>query len=307
MTAAVGASNPLEFVNTVTTSLLPAKTHIPPYIMSALGRIRHIWVSWRWFRQGQLYTNKNNLYNLMCGNIVAGLGGKCDAIRRASYVLLIANRIICCRRLISNLGDTISGLWDAVRGKYPPPINCSWKRQWKTNVFSASTEFWIREKALSFKMYMLRIWEFTVRFFKELFLLSMYILETIDAFFIDPKNPNHDVRINEIFINGASCLDEVVTAEESFLGALRNHKDIIEPLLEKLNSPISYAALERSVSKTLNGTRAFKKGLEFGGKIVQHFLYHVITGAIILSPFGDQAVKVPRPPTDSHKWTPVYV
>lgn len=240
----------LDFTQTTTYELTPSSNRLPPFLWTAFTALNKVHGIWRWYRKAELYSNPNNLTQLLTGHLVNFVVGDMLMVRIAAQCLLISTRILQCVQQQEILHNACQKWLETVKGDYPQPYKRHWVSHQTSFWISPSSAGWLEANGSYIYERLKKIAECTAVVFFHSFKLSMNMMDVIDVFNMSPSTRNEG--INEFFINGMKCLDTLVKNKKELLHGLDENRVIIEKILYR--SPISYDQLHTSVRKTLEKT-----------------------------------------------------
>lgn len=123
----------------------------------------------------------------------------------------------------------------------------------------------------------------TFDLFSRIFVLSMSIMDVIDAFCWSPATKND--AVNESFVNISKWMSTIVENKENLLEGLTENKGLIERLLKY--SPVTFDQLYSGVSSALDKTEVIhnivQKISNIGGGIVVKAGKRIVNGAMVVS------------------------
>lgn len=291
----------VDTVQQLTLNLLPAREHLPPVVwglFQPLHIIRKTWHCWRVYHQVDFLINDASFCSIIAGAKI----GNSIPVRCFAYLCLLSNRVHMCQDLAEDLSDTYRQLIDAIKGKYESPRESTWIQGQGSSPFSATFINSRQMRALIDRAKRIIICIFHL--IKEIFLLSMYLLDTLDAFFINPLDPTHDVRINELFRNFHYSIDHLVKDQELLLCSMNKNKVFIEKILTVLHSPIHFEDITTILDGALTVTRVVKKGNDVFGDFLSVWKYNALTGLASSLQFNElsQFVSYPTTPTNPREY-----
>ena len=241
---------PFSAAQAATYELTPSSYRISPTLWTAFTALNKVHWIWRCYRKAELYTQPNNLAQLLAGHLANLVIGDSLMLRIAAHCVLISTRILECIQQQHKLRDSSEMLLLAIHGYYPSPYRPSWKHSHDFFWISPSFSGWLKLKQHHLWERMRRIVECSVIILLDCFKLSMHLIDVIDTFNLSPSHRYEGV--NEFFINSMKCLDALVENKEELLKGIQANKHIIERIIS--NSPITYDQLHGAVSNALENT-----------------------------------------------------
>jgi hypothetical protein len=258
----------LKYVQTTTYSLTPEPLRLPPSIWLTFTYLNKIHGLWRWYRHAELYTHQDNLVKLLAGQVLNAVATDSLLIRVAAQCLLVATRLMQCIEQQQALIRSKDALIDNLQGRYPAPVNVEWTAAKKWSVLTSPSQFHAKVRLQNICNSTKRAFLATAILFKELFLLSMAIMDVIDAFCWSQEVKR--VALTESFINIGLWLDKTVKNRDELLKGIEANQAVIERLLK--NSPFTFTQLHAAVKNQLAVAGQLDKGLKklssIGGKTI---------------------------------------
>lgn len=277
----------VDLVNSTALDLTPGQLRLPPLLWSAFTAINRVHGLWRWYRREKLYSNPNNFSQLLAGHAVNLVFGETLLLKVAAQSLLIATRILECTQRQRELYMDLRHLLEAIKGRFPAPIDQTWIKQQPGMWISPSSAFGWRIMIISARNRISRIGAISLNVCKKVFVLSMAIMDATDAFYLSPAT--HNEGINEGFINVIKWLDAIVDQKETLLQGLNENRELVERILK--NSPFSFDQLQQTIAKALEKTEAIhtrvKKINSFGNGLIVDFGKRAINGGMVVAGLAD--------------------
>lgn len=239
-----------NFVYQTTYNFSESVLGLPKPALRLFNVVHELHGIWKWLRLGKTYTNPENFAGLIAGHGIHLAFGDSALLRVSGACLLIARRILDCVKEKKKLERSWKKLENAWNGKYLKPVKCSWQVRSAGSSVSASTAVWWK---MQFKTLWERIKRIVICFLqvcKHVFLLSMKIMDTIDAFSFDSRTTDEGVQ--QIFINGKICVDKLVENKEDLVKGLKENKSLIEKILQGVYLPVTADELIYTASKGLD-------------------------------------------------------
>jgi hypothetical protein len=228
-------------VQTATYDTTPAALRLPSPLWTAFALLNKAHSVWRWIRRIELYRNPENLAQLLAGHVVNFALGDVLLLRIAAQCLLISTRVLECVQQQTTVYHAGKRWIAAIKGDYPKPTQNIWDTHYATRGETVKS---------CLKNRMERIVRSTLSLFKHTFILSMCLMDAVDAFCLSPFTRNEG--INEGFVNAIKWLDTLTENKEELLQGLVDNQPIIEKILAK--SPFTYKQLHDGVERTLERT-----------------------------------------------------
>lgn len=291
----------INLVDTTAKSATPDTAQIPGVVQVLFTPLHYVHRLWRWYRKAEIYSNPENFVGLLGGHLLNFFAGDSVVLRVAAQCVFIATRILECIQQKIVICHAYKKLKEACQGTfaYHPP--CQWIKE--TNIslseslVSASTLNWIRLTAKTLSGRIQRIALCILRLLKEIFILSMRVMDAIESFSLSPTTRNDS--LNELFVNGTRSLDILVENKQSLLSGLKDNKEVISSILQGLNPQYNVNDLIAGVSKTMKVVETVHSGVKAinsfcGGAVVKafnHGTYHFLCG-VGLSEFAPSSLDV---------------
>lgn len=272
----------VTFTQTLTYELTPQSHRLPPFLWTTFTIINKVHSIWRWYRRIDLYRNPENLAHLLAGHFVNLTIGDKLLIRIAAQCLLIATRILECSQQQIAVYRSGKRWIEALKGHYPKTYRNSWNQKHQNLLTSPSSSFQLSTSSQILWDRIKRIVRCTLVIFIHLFKLSMCLMDTIDAFSLNPQT--YSEGINESLINMIKWLNCLVENKHELLNGISSNQEIIEKILKE--SSITYMQLHSSVIKTLEKTEATylkaKKVSQFSNGILIDLGKRILNGSMIV-------------------------
>lgn len=226
----------------------PNLYRMPPTTWAIFTTLHKIHQCWRWIRKAEIYSNPQNFQNLLAGHAVNWIVGDKLLIRIAAHCVLIMTRILAC----------VEGQI-AVHRAYQDWINSlkmthSRHRQWKTYheiiVFSPSVVNRINSTKDRLVMRIQEIMICSLCLVGELFILSMSLMEAIEAFSLNPQSRQES--INEVFVNSNYSIDQLIENKELMVSRLKHNKRLVEMILTGIGTTYKVEQLIEAVEGAIN-------------------------------------------------------
>lgn len=241
----------IDFAQATSYEMTPAGNRLPPVLWTAFIALNKVHGLWRWYRRAEVYSNPDNLAQLLSGHVVNLVLGDVLLLRIAAQCLLVSTRVLECIQQQTLLYRSAQRWVQAIKGHYPRPVKVSWNRQqvaWGSPSFVVGCQ----ENSLLLWHRIERIVNCTASVFFHSFQLSMRIMDVVDAFCLSPYTRNEG--INEGFVNIMKWLDHLVENREELLERMVDNQILIERILK--GSPITYQQLQSNIIHTLEKTEA---------------------------------------------------
>lgn len=239
----------VDFAQTTSYEMTPVGNRLPPFLWTVFTAFNKIHGVWRWYRRAEIYSNPDNLAQLLSGHAVNLILGDVLLLRVAAQCLLISTRVLECVQQQASLYRAGQRWIKAIKGHYPHPLKHTWSKHqvsWGSPSFIAEWQ----EKSRLLWHRIERIVICTSAVFFHLFQLSMRIMDVVDVFCLNPHTRNEG--INEGFVNMMKWLDHLVENKEELLEGIEANQALIERILK--GSPITYQQLQSHVVNTLEKT-----------------------------------------------------
>ena len=278
-----------SYVQTTTYDLTPPYYRLPPIVWSIFTAFNQVHSIWRWYRRVELYRKPDNLFQLFTGHVVNITIGDSLLLRVAAQSLLVATRLLECTQQQRLVKDAARECYGTLCGYYPKPNSIRWEEQRSPLGLSASTVFFCKMTLCKIYERMKRIALSVYEVAKELFTLSMTILDVIDAFCWSPAIKND--AINEGFVNLTKWLEQLVDHKDTLLTGLKENKATIEYLLQ--STPFTYEQLCNAATNTLETSQVIhscvKKISTVGGNTLLDIGTRILNGGMIVIGLADYA------------------
>ncbi len=264
-------------VQNATWGLIPATEQTPKPIWAIFKGVHYIHQLWRWYRHAEVYSNPDNFQNLMLGHVLNYVAGDNTVLRIAAQCVLIANRILTCVEQCANMFNAYQQLANAIKGNYPRHRISKWSTKQPSSIYSPSTKQWMKKGWDSAGNRVKRIAIALFCLFKEMFKLSMCIMDAIESFSLSPTTRNES--INQLFVNATQSIDRLVGTQEMLRDGLVRHREIIAQFLIGMGSQWKVEYLIGTVESTLEGAKKIQKVAHFGDGIIPDLGKRMIYGA----------------------------
>lgn len=244
-------------VRTTTVELSSTTSLIPTAAQIAFSVFHRIHRFWRWIRLGQIYSDPNNFAQLAAGHGVNYLLDKSILIRISAISVLIATRILHCVDEYEKLQNSWLKMKQSFSNQFPTIIDCSWDQGTAKGFFSVSTVIWIKTttKTILSRIQWVAICIFKVG--KYAFLLSMRLVDTVEAFSLNPSIRNEG--INLLFVNSSTCMSKLVDNRDLLLKSLESNQEVIQKVFEGLGTKLTTEQLTQTVEAALEKTGSFHR------------------------------------------------
>ena len=265
-------------IQTVTYESTPPGMRLPPVIWSAFSVLNKIHGIWRWFRRIELYRNPDNLTQILAGHAVNFVLGDITLLRIAAQCLLISTRVLECVQEQASVCRSGRRWMEAIKGHYPEPVEDSWEKYPQKTLRTTLTPLWNQVHRISLRTFSL---------LKHTFLLSMRIMDAVDAFCLSPYTRNEG--INEGFVNAIKWLDTIVQNKDELLTGMVENRSIIDRILT--HSPFTFNQLYDNITNTLEKTEFVavkaKKIASFGNGALIYWGKRITGGAMVVMGLAD--------------------
>ncbi|MEI8366632.1 MAG: hypothetical protein WCF65_09485 [Parachlamydiaceae bacterium] len=265
-------------VQTTTYDMTPPAARLSPVVWTAFSVLNKVHGVWRWFRRIELYRNPDNLGQLLAGHLVNFAIGDVTLLRIAAQCLLISTRVLECVQQQGVLCCSGRHLLATIKGHYPSPTEVHWDVQVGTGLQMTLMPVWSRIKRIACS---------TFDFLKQIFKLSMNMMDAIDTFCLSPYTRNEG--IDEGFVNVMKWLDTLVENKEELLAGIVGNRMIFERILTK--SPFTYNQLRDGVANALEKTELIavkaRKITAFGNGMLIDIGKKVTGGTMVMMGLAD--------------------
>lgn len=278
----------VDLVQTTTLDLTPNHLRLPPVVWAGFIALNKVHGLWRWYRSFEMYQQPDNLFQLLAGHIANKVLGESHILRLAAQCLLVATRLLECVQQQYELCQAGRCLLLAIKGHYPAPLRVEWEKNCDRSTWlSPTTVHWWKYKASEISQRIQRIALCTLELVKEAFVLSMKIMDVIDAFSWSPAA--RKAGVIESFVNITKWLDAIVDNKAELLAGMTENRGLIEHLLRK--SPFTYESLHEGVAQALAKTEMVSQGVKkISAKqreALIHFGKKAVSGTLVVAGFSD--------------------
>lgn len=245
------ALNPVQQINTA----FAVAENIPSPLMAFVYGINRIHGLWRWHRRADdLYRSENSLHQLLAGHSLQWLVGQRLIVKIAAQVVLVVRRLTDLvaqqRRLAASYRD-----WkQAITWQYQPPL-----MTWNATALPTSytkLRIKITLHRLTHRLYRIAITTFYL--IKDAFLLSMRMLDQVEAMSLNPAT--REAAVNELFLNSSRLMDQLSKDKPLLLKELRENKTIVQYLLDKMNLKYTAEDLAKVIESTIDKAEVARNG-----------------------------------------------
>lgn len=304
------------FVRVTTRQMSRKRLDLPEPVFFACKALTTLRRAWHFWRIGKIYTNPKNFLSLSAGHGLRVAFGDSLVLRVSAVCVLIATRMLECVEQQNKLQKTWRQLVFAIRGNFATPVKCPWKTTTCHGFFSVSSIIGLQYGWKSCLCRIQRIAACILQVGKQVFLLSMRMMDAIDTFSLSPSTQNEG--INTLFVNSTKWIDKLVENKELLVSGLKANKKIIAKVLRVTHVPLTTETLIKTASNALDKVEkvhrmANKASHTFGGFVLacakkwgKEFLYelgfhHVVPHSCVPSvrPPWERQRTVPRLPK---KW-----
>lgn len=248
--------------------LTPDTARAPSFVRVLFSGFHYVHGIWRWIRFKDIYTNPNNFYSLACGHGLNLVAGDNIVLGVAAQCVMIVQRLMACVDQNVKLYQTCCQWSDAIHGNYSLQHRCEWMKDPETGTFSPSTTQWIQSTWQAIAERVSRVVLATLAVFKEIFILSMCFMDTIEAFSWSTETRNE--AVNQLFVNFSESVDSLVKNQERLLDSFNENKDTIQKLLSGIGSSYKVEDLADVVSSTIKASQVVQSVSNIAGNFVQH-------------------------------------
>lgn len=264
----------VNLVDTTIERATPVMAQLTGVLRAIFKPVHYLHRLWRWYRRAEVYSNPENFAGLLSGHLINFFGGDNVALRVAAQCVLIATRILQCVQQQIVIGNAYQKLKEAFQGRFAYHMPSQWIKEKKTSFLksslSASTIIWIRLTSTTLFVRIHRILLCSLQLVKEIFVLSMRVMDAIESFSLSPTTRNESV--NEFFVNGTKSLDILVENKAHLLSALKDNEEIISKILEGINPQYNVKELIAGVSKAMKTVETIQGGVKavtsLGGGVI---------------------------------------
>lgn len=277
----------VTYVQTTAYDLTPPSLRLPPAIWEIFTGLNKVHNLWRWYRRAELYQQPDNLFQLFTGHLVNIAVRDSLLLRVAAQSLLVSTRLLECSQQQIRLKESARELVGALIGRYPKPVSIAWEKGMSYFGLSATTVYWWKTRGLSIYQRIQRIALLLSNVILESFLLSMKIMDVIDAFSWSPMIRND--AVNELFVNLTNSFENLVNNKEELLLGLTENQSTIEYLIK--TTPFTYKQLLGAVENTLDTSQTIhqnmKKISNIGGETLLNIGKRMVGGGMVVIGLAD--------------------
>jgi hypothetical protein len=260
-------------LNTVQVSTwdLSEKSHkLPTPLWSFFTAMHKIHSVWRWYRKVDIYRNPDNFHKLLGGHLLTYVAGDSKWLRIAAHCVLVATRILACVDQVSLLYKTYLNLLKVIKDeqfRYE-----EWSFAPSSSLLSPSTRFAIHSYWNNQCDRIKKVVAATLMLFRELFKLSMKLMDAAESFTLNPTTQRESV--NELFVNLTSTVDSLVNNQDGLCLRLKENENTINSFLTTLGSSYTVKSLVDAVesSISLKVVKGAQRVLHAGDGHVKNFL-----------------------------------
>lgn len=262
--------NPINVVKVTTVSLTSSEFQLSGFLSYCFRIIHFIHRIWYWCRRFDLYKNPDNFLKLAAGHTLNWVAGDRALIRIAAQAVLIGTRVIENVKEQSALVRESKNFWRTVTDHYSISMRIKYEEFEPNKWISPKTrcKWKIRIRILIRKIVKISVASFHI--FKRLFVLSMRTMDAASAF--SYGNPHlRQESLNEFFINGSKCMEELIQNREWLVNSLKKKRGVIDTLLKNSFSIFTVDQLISTIEKGLDVTERVHSGIETSSKAVGVF------------------------------------
>lgn len=286
-------------------ALLSGREHMPAALWGAFtlgSKVRMVWHSWRAMNTVQKYTDTENFYPLIKGGMAQVCANKFTFLRVFAYYCLVTHRFKACKDTIQKISLKLRHISPTLKGQYVP-IAKGISRKHKFGLLSPSKANKTAKSVQKLGLRMFRALGDMFVVIKELGRLFFQMLDAADAICVNPFNKEHDVRLNELFINGKGFLNNLIEGQETVINMLEDNEDLFRDTMDKnkklhgvkQTKEYTYDTFLSMVKRAKRQTESAQRVANKLDGLFDQFIYHATTGAAICLGFTDWAKMVPSP------------
>lgn len=255
----------LTAIQAATYELTPTTSRLPPVVWKGFSYLNQVHGLWRWYRRMDLYRQPESLAQLLIGKGVSYLIGNIELVRVAAQCVLVATRLLECAQQQAVLWQAGCDWLETCRGNYQFPSDVTWSKN-HDHFFSPSTVHWWKTQGsyLCERIHLIAVQ--TWRLLGHAFLLSMRMMDVLDALYCNPNVRQE--AMDESMINIIKCMNSLVENKVKLLSTLEQNRQLIERLLK--GSPLNYKKLHNAVEGACSGAEMIyyplKRVSELGGQ-----------------------------------------
>lgn len=240
-------------VNTVlnATQTHSSNTPIPKCLWVLFRLINKVHRVWRWFRHASVYSNPDNFSGLITGHIVSFIFEKSRALRVAAQVVMICRHLLECIEQMKVIAQAYKDWINAIKGNYQSKVKITWEKS-ESSCLPPSLMHSIRTKFHKCIERIVKVAVATFYMIKSLFVLSMYIMDAIEAFSMSPEKSSESR--NQFFVNGKFVLDAILEKQRDLVKTIDENKELIQDILTGIKAPFGVGKLRYYTNLTVNAT-----------------------------------------------------
>ncbi len=214
--------------------------------------------TWSYYRRAKIYKNPNNFAHLALGHTVNVTIGDLTSVKVAAQWVYIASRILAAIDQYEVLYQACREIGNAFMGRYPKTIVRPWVKN--SSCFSPSFLNGIKRIFVRTAERIKRIAVSIFNMFKHIFILSMCLMDSINAFYYT----DHTERVSEVFVNAKGTIEGLMKTQEALLEQLKNNQKTIETIFEKLKLPNKFSDLTSAIEENIKKTQTVQSVLNAG-------------------------------------------
>lgn len=241
-------------VRNATHTFTPPEAQIPSPLWNLVIGVNKVHAIWRWCRHHSLYTQPKTMIQLFAGHEVSETIYSYWFLRTGAQSLLIATRILECVKAHEYLRKTYDAWCDALSGDYVAVLEVKWIETTES-LLSPSTTMWGANLSAALKERIQRVVFTTLQLCAAIFLLSMKILDAVDAVTWTSES-QHDAAVESV-VNIGKWVEETMNNKTELLASMEKNKALVEHILQF--SPYSYDSVYNGISTGIDQSNKLKK------------------------------------------------
>ena len=234
--------------------------------MVIFGIVNKIHRVWRCIEKAKVYANPNNFLGLVGGHALNAFLGDRVLVRISAISVLIAYRITLIIEQIHRLQESFRKMYGTLKNEYPKVYH----------YHKNKIKFFFIKLLERIKRFVVNLFTFL----KEIFILSMRVMDAIEMFYLSPETRNEG--INEMFVNLTQLLDKMVENRSGLENSIGKCKPIIQKVLKGIGSSFTAEQFIEFSKKTFDNITQVQRTT----RGASNFVGEVVTEVFIRSVFG---------------------
>jgi len=231
--------NPIGIVQGTTHAIAGERSSL--FWTQAFEAVHKIHLIFRTVEKAMTYGNPDNFVKLLAGHTLSATIGDNIFVKIGSTTVLIAMRIMECVKEKLLLIKEIHKLYRTLFDTSFLTRNQPWVKPGDRVFLSPSFTYYFRSLFAKFLDGLIKVVKLLLAILKRLFLLSMRILDTTEAFSMNPDVIRQGTR--ELFVNYDRCLEALTENRDMLLDFLKEYKTVIESILKGFGNICTYETL----------------------------------------------------------------